>query len=362
MLNFYSYRSTTFVFLFLVSLLLWAPEVSAQCPVDLVHFNSGSGGTTITNNQVICELNPNSDAGFVIALRFNAAPTTPVTVDWGDGVIEDVSSPSAREFTHTYAENTAMRQQYNVQVGACGFSRTFSINRQSIITLLSNINSIGCGTGATNAEFSLLGVNLSENTRWTINWGDGSSEIITEDDFPTNGEGTFSHSYAATATTSYQPTITSGNEINICASSVTPSLPTVSVKQLIDAEFTMSGSSICDDGGTLTITRGTIISPANLGADNRISWSIRNATTNTLLMAIPEAAIAGGASNPLPTGLITSYLRNNFDFTVTIPDGLVNAGDQLEVSLNEVSGCPTSTETKTVDVLPLPLVSGIQIK
>ncbi len=249
------------------------------------------------------------------ALQPSQDPITTWTINWGDGVTEIVSgNPPA--VTHIYAEGN-----YSISATASDDDGTYNAGNAIAITV-NNLPPTITLSGATSVNelaaytLSLSAIEPSQDTitNWTINWGDGTTQVVSGN--PSSVNHTYAEgSYSISATASDDDgTYNAGNTIALTVNSVPPTI-------------TLTGAAAVNELSAYTLS----LSAIQPSQDAIMSWSINwgDGSTQTV------------SSNP--SSLTHSYAEGSYTIsaTATDDDGTYNAGNTVAVAVSSVP--PTLT-------------------
>jgi hypothetical protein len=151
-------------------------------------FSAGSKQITVSNvaPTITAGGNATANEGSAYTLSLSAADPgddeiTGFTIDWGDGVSEDVSVHSNGHYSHTFADNGS----YTIHVSADDEDGTYTNAAQKSVTVANvapTVSISGNSSALTAAEYS-LSLDSSDPgddtiSSWLINWGDGNSQTV----------------------------------------------------------------------------------------------------------------------------------------------------------------------------------------
>jgi PKD repeat protein len=151
-------------------------------------FSAGSKQITVSNvaPTITAGGNATANEGSLYTLSLSAADPgddeiTGFTIDWGDGVSEDVSVHSNGHYSHTFADSGS----YTVRVSADDEDGTYTNTAEKSVAVANvapTVSISGNSSALTAAEYSLLldSSDPGDDTisSWLINWGDGNSQTV----------------------------------------------------------------------------------------------------------------------------------------------------------------------------------------
>lgn len=228
-------------------------------------------------------------------------------VDWGEGFSVQVNRPLGQA-THTYSDDpdgpvNSITRSINVSVydDTSGSSITFPI---VVTDVAPTIALSGAASVPVGAPYSLTLAAVTDPARTdtvtsrTINWGDGTSDVVATG-------GTFTHTYATSGTRTITVDLVNEDGTHLAAGSlavsVTPVVPTAPTnltatatsKSVIQLNWTNTSTGQtavyverCKNAGCTTFTRvatltGSATSYRNTGLSSRTTYTYRVRAQNT---------------------------------------------------------------------------------
>ena len=225
------------------------------------------------------------------------------TINWGNGTSQVVNgNPSS--VTKVYADNGS----YTITATATDEDGTYSANSKAItvINVAPTLTISGAGTSAEGSAYTLALAVSDPGTdtiaSWTINWGDGTTQVVAGNPFSVSRIFSDDGSYTVTATAADEDGSYSANSITVQVSNVAPTLA-------------ISGSSNAAVGVAWTLE----LSSADPGDDTIVGWTIDWGDGTV-------EAIAGDPSSASHT--YTAPGDYTVSATATDEDGTFSAGTQ----------------------------------
>lgn len=236
------------------------------------------------------------------------------TINWGDGNIQVVTgNPSS--VTHTYADGTVNR---TISATATDEDGTYAAGNTVAVTVNNVAPTLTISGAATANAGSPYMLNLSKTdpgadtvTQWTINWGDGNTQVVT------GNPSSVTHTFAAAGNFTISATATdedgtfASNSINVAVASVGGPGQGVT---LIGGVLHIIGSDTASDIVIITKIGNCIVVLATFVNNNPLTFNesavseIRVSTRggHDIVATTPNVnkfmTIDGGAGNDLLTG------------------------------------------------------------
>ncbi|MDB5388886.1 MAG: vcbs repeat-containing protein, partial [Planctomycetaceae bacterium] len=291
--------------------------------------NDGHGGITntvfqLTVNNVAPTLTisgaSSTDEGslYTLGLLSEDDPGTDTiahwTIDWGDGNIQIVNgNPGSVEHIYADGPNTD-----TIKATATDEDGTYASN--DLLMTVNNIAPTLVISGASStAEGSVYALGLSSSdpgqdtiVHWTINWGDGNSDIVSGN--PSSATHVYAdgpNAYTISATATDEDGTFNANTVAVAVNNVAPAL-------------VISGPGSTNEGSVYTLG----LSSSDPGADTIVHWTINWGDGNTQTLS----------GNPLSATHVYADGPNAYTIsaTATDEDGTFDA-NTLAVTVNNVA-------------------------
>ena len=216
---------------------------------------------------------------------------TNYTISWGDGTFSPSVSPG--DVTHTYADgitNPTILLSVEDEDGqhANVSSKSITVNNVAPIVALGGDDAVDEGSTYSLTVGPVTDPGADTISSYTINWGDGSSDILTAVELANLG-GVVEHVYAEGLST---PTITVDvvDEDDTHLTAGTKSITVNDVAPMV----ALSGADALNEGDTYSLTVGAVTDP---GDDTVASYIINWGDGSSDTLTVAELAGLGGVVN-----------------------------------------------------------------